>query len=346
VIPIDPVAKLRHMLQVAAFCLVIATAQYLFTPERPYGPPVAYSLAIGLVTWAVIDLGRNFFPSAADTGWPKGPPGVGLVVVGIAAGFFVGNRIGDSLCHTFGLYTGAPPIDPQGELRSSVLITVLAGIVGSYYFYSVGKSNYLERQMGEARKHADEARLKLLETQLEPHMLFNTLANLRVLIGMDPPRAQAMLDRLIAYLRSTLAASRVASHPLAAEFERIADYLALMGVRMGPRLAVELRLPDELKALPVPPLLLQPLVENSIQHGLEPKVDGGRIEVRAAREDGLLVLTVDDTGVGDGHGPSDGPGFGLAQIRQRLAALHGERARLDFRLDASGARARITLPLA
>ncbi|MDE2607915.1 MAG: histidine kinase [Burkholderiales bacterium] len=333
------------MLQVAAFTLVIATAQVLFTPDRPYGPPVAYSLAIGLVCWAIIDLGRNFFPSAAETGWPQGPAGIALVVVGIAGGFFIGNRIGDALCHAFGLGAGAPPVDAAMDLRSSVMITVLAGIVGSYYFYSVGKSNYLERKMGEARRHADEARLKLLETQLEPHMLFNTLANLRALIGVDPERAQHMLDHMIAYLRATLDASRATTHPLGSEFDRLRDYLELMAIRMGPRLAFTLELPPDLAGVPVPTLLLQPLVENSIQHGLEPKVEGGRITVRAAREGGQLVITVDDTGVGDGHGPSSGNGFGLAQIRERLAALHGDEASLDFRTGPDGAHARITLPL-
>ena len=133
-----------------------------------------------------------------------------------------------------------------------------------------------------ARRAAAENQLKLLESQLEPHMLFNTLANLRVLIGIDPPRAQAMLDRLIAFLRATLNASRSTLHPLATEFERIGDYLALMGMRMGPRLQSQLSLPDALRDVGVPPLLLQPLVENSIKHGLEPQIAGGRIEVDAA----------------------------------------------------------------
>lgn len=92
--------------------------------------------------------------------------------------------------------------------------------------------------------HAAEARLKLLETQLEPHMMFNTLANLRVLVATDPPRAQEMLDHFIAYLRATLGASRAALHPLADEFARLQDYLALMAVRMGPRLDYTLELPE------------------------------------------------------------------------------------------------------
>lgn len=341
---LDPIEKLRNALQVMAFCLVIATVQYALQPERPYGPPAAYSLAIGLSTWAIVDLGRNFFPSSEETGWPKGFAGLALVIVGIVVGYLVGTVIGDALCRLLGLYSGPPP-DPRAELRNSVVISILAGTAGIYYFYSVGRSSYLERKMGEARQHADEARLKLLETQLEPHMLFNTLANLRALIGVDPARAQLMLDHMIAYLRATLDASRATTHPLQAEFDRLRDYLELMAIRMGPRLAYSLDLPADLAGARVPALLLQPLVENSIKHGLEPKVEGGRIAVRAAAEPGTLLLTVDDTGVGDAQGSASGrAGFGLAQVRERLQALHGEAARFEFRTDASGAHARITLP--
>jgi LytS/YehU family sensor histidine kinase len=179
-------------------------------------------------------------------------------------------------------------------------------------------------------------------------MLFNTLANLRVLIGLDAAQAQAMLDRLIAYLRATLNASRLSSHPLATEFERINDYLALMAVRMGPRLQVQLNLPEALRHLPVPPLLLQPLVENAIQHGLEPKVAGGRLQVTASAQAGQLQLQVRDTGLGLGAVPSSGTGFGVQQVRQRLATLYGAQAQLHLQAAADGeggVLASITLPL-
>jgi sensor histidine kinase YesM len=180
-------------------------------------------------------------------------------------------------------------------------------------------------------------------------MLFNTLANLRVLIGMDPARAQAMLDHLIAFLRATLNASRTPLHPLAAEFAHLADYLALMTVRMGPRLVVRLDVPDALAQVPVPPLLLQPLVENCIKHGLEPKVEGGRIEVSARQAGGMLQLTVRDTGVGLSAVPSAaGTTFGLEQVRARLATLYGERAKLTLQAAADaegGTLARIDMPL-
>jgi LytS/YehU family sensor histidine kinase len=198
-----------------------------------------------------------------------------------------------------------------------------------------------------ARRAAAETQLKLLESQLEPHMLFNTLANLRVLIASDPARAQAMLDRLIAFLRATLGASRSTLHPLATEFERIADYLALMQVRMGTRLHTQLQLPPELQAAAVPPLLLQPLVENSIKHGLEPKVGGGRIEVSARRDGAMLELAVRDSGVGLDDGASAaGSSFGLQQVRERLRALYGERASLTLQAAAGGGTlALIRLPL-
>jgi LytS/YehU family sensor histidine kinase len=201
-----------------------------------------------------------------------------------------------------------------------------------------------------ARRAAAETRLKLLEAQLEPHMLFNTLANLRALIGSDPPRAQAMLDRLIAFLRATLDASRAdaRAHTLADEFARLADYLALMQVRMGARLQVRLDLPAPLRTQALPPLLLQPLVENAIRHGVEPKLDGGRIEVQARRDGDRLVLVVRDTGVGLDAPAQSGSRFGLQQVRERLAALYGERASLALQPagDADGgAAARIELPV-
>ena len=343
---IDWLAKLRNLLQTLAFCLAVATLQYGFVPDRPYAPPVVYSLLIGTTTWAVVDIGRVFMRSSRETGWPMGWPGVALVATGIATGWLVGTTTADLICRSFQLYGRWGRVHSTADLRSDILITLVAGTVGSYWFYARNKSDYLARRMREAERHANDARLKLLETQLEPHMMFNTLANLRALIGVDPARAQAMLDHMIAYLRATLDASRTTTHPLRTEFDRVQDYLELMAIRMGPRLAYSLELPKDLGELPVPALLLQPLVENSIKHGLEPKVEGGRIDVCARREGPQVVIEVRDSGVGaNGHG-SGGEGFGLVQIRERLASLHGGRASLDFSTDAGGAQARIALPLA
>ena len=344
--PVDWQAKLRHFLQTLAFCVIVASLEQAFSSRQHFAPSLVYSILIGTTIWLVVDFGREFFPSTAQTGWPQGWPGVLLVAGAIVAGFVVGRPTGTLVCQALGLFPEGRAVHTTEEMRSGMLITLLAGLAGSYWFYTRNKSEYLLGRMREAERHAQEARLKMLETQLEPHMLFNTLANLRALIGVDPPRAQQMLDHMIAYLRATLDASRATTHPLESEFERLRDYLELMKIRMGPRLHYTLDLPPELATVRVPTLVLQPLVENAIQHGLEPKVQGGRIEVRARREGARLLVEVNDTGVGNGSGPSTGKGFGLAQIRDRLRSLHGDGASLQVACDEGGAHACITLPIA
>jgi sensor histidine kinase YesM len=185
-------------------------------------------------------------------------------------------------------------------------------------------------------------------------MLFNTLANLRSLMTIDPARAQVMVDRLISFLRATLAASRHGEVRLADEFGVLRDYLELMSIRMGPRLAYALDLPPDLDAVRVLPMLLQPLVENAVRHGIEPAIDGGRIDVRALIDRDRLVLLVEDTGIGlqPPAGPaSSGSGFGLAQIHERLATAYGDAAALVIEplgqdgSDRRGTRVRLTLPM-
>lgn len=344
---IDWLEKLRVMLQVCAFALAVAAVQVAFMPERPYPIAMAYSLCIALVSWLVIDLGRHLFRSARETGWPEGAGGVALVAAGMVVGFLVGSRLADDLCVRMDWYRDVPRPDPGTELRISVLITVIATSVASLFFYFLKKSDYLERKMAQTRRQADEARLRLLESQLEPHMLFNTLANLRVLIPTDPARATAMLDRIIAYLRATLAASRLTRHALANEFDRLRDYLELMAVRLGPRLAYELSLPDGLAPRLVPALLLQPLVENSIRHGIECCPGGGTIRVSARAQDDLLLLEVLDSGPGVAPAPMSPPstGFGLEQVRSRLDSEYGAQASLQLEpTHDGGMRARLSLP--
>ena len=342
---IDWLAKWRHFLQVLAFALAIATVQYAFLPDKPWGPPLVYSLFIATITWAVIDLGREFFPSSLETGWPKGWAALALVLGAILTGYLAGSWIADKLCVYYGWYPASPNPNEAAQQRSSILITALAVIASSFYFYAINKNAYLQRKMTEARQHASEARLRLLETQLEPHMLFNTLANLRALISTDPQRAQVMLDHMIAYLRATLGASLAATHSLQAEFDRVRDYLEVMAIRMGPRLSYTLDLPPALAQHPVPTLLLQPLVENSIKHGLEPKVEGGSISVSARREGNFVLLEVADTGVGLSATPEDRPGFGLAQVRERLTNSYGATAAIDLVAGhAGGARATARFP--
>ena len=358
--PTPPVAIQRRArfavrgLRTLAFCVLIALMITGF--NGTFGINLIHSLCIGGCCWLAIDLGRmplarwkhrNAPPDSpeAQSQWPGWPLMMIVIVLGTVIGFSVGNELARQL-------TG---IASPGYFRGSwsqALWLLMASLVPSavitYWYYSRETIAAQAAAVQTAQRQAAEHQLKLLESQLEPHMLFNTLANLRALIGIDPPRAQLMLDQLIAFMRATLNASRASQHPLSADFARLADYLALMKLRMGERLQTQFDLPDDLAGTLVPPLLLQPLVENSIKHGLEPFVAGGRVSVSAAREAGALVLRVRDTGAGLSDVASDGTRFGLVQVRERLATLYGARASLVLQnaSDADGGTlATIRLPL-
>jgi signal transduction histidine kinase len=211
----------------------------------------------------------------------------------------------------------------------------------------------LERAEARVRAEAIErqalqAQLRLLQAQIEPHMLFNTLANLQGLIAIDPQQANRMLDHLIQYLRATLSATRAETTTLAQEFDAAEAYLGLMAVRMGARLSYRCILPAGLRGARLPAMLLQPLVENAIIHGLEPKIEGGTVTVEARAHDGVLEICVTDTGLGldDTQPAAKGTGVGVTTTRERLQALHGARAALTLvPAQPHGVLARLTLPL-
>jgi sensor histidine kinase YesM len=350
----------RGLLFLAAVCTVIAL--FLTVLDGQPGAKFIYSFAIGGCCWLIIDVTRLLLshalrrrqrltgiappgPRTFELGWGAMLP---LVLAGAAIGPPAGMAIGDAL--TGGRSAPLWDLSSRGT-QITLAISLLATGVTLVVRSAQERAAAMALRAEEAQREASEAQLRLLQSQLEPHMLFNTLANLRVLIGLDPPRAQAMLDRLIAFLRSTLAASRADSHPLADEFARIDDYLSLMQVRMGPRLRVALDLPSDLAGQPVPPLLLQPLVENAIRHGLEPNVAGGRIVVSARRAGPALRLCVEDDGAGlpavAATATRAGGGFGLTQVRQRLATLHGDAAVLTLEpAPGGGTLACVQLPLA
>ena len=333
---------LRHGVQNFALNTLIATVLWAGTMHH-FDVQWVYSQAIGTSIWLIIDGGRFVVDKDSPIGWPRGRRGLALVAFAIVVGCVLGTLVGDAYAHQ----SSFERVFASAKSAASVfLITLVMGGVISYHYYVAGKSAYFQAAHAAIQGHAAEAQLKLLQSQLEPHMLFNTLANLRVLINADPARATLMLDHMIGYLRATLSASRATTHALSAEFERLHDYLELMAVRMGPRLQFSLELPEDLAAIPVPPLLLQPLVENSIKHGLEPSVAGGNITVQALRSGATLTLQVRDTGVGLGDQPLRETGFGLTQVRERLATAYGADATIDLLAnDPAGTLARITLPL-
>lgn len=181
----------------------------------------------------------------------------------------------------------------------------------------------------ELEKQVLEARLKLMQAQIEPHFLFNTLANVQHLVESNPPLASRTLESLITYLRAALPEMREGGTTLGREADMAKAYLEIQQIRMGPRLQLLVEVPVELRAAPFPPMMLLTLVENALKHGIDPLQQGGEIHVQAqSAGTGMLDVSVADTGQGLSH--SVGMGIGLRNIRERLKALYGKNAKLTL----------------
>jgi signal transduction histidine kinase len=194
-------------------------------------------------------------------------------------------------------------------------------------------------------KELTVAKLSLLHAQVEPHFLYNTLASAQLLAGSDPPRAEAMLGHLIQYLRHSLPRTGDELSTLGIELERAIAYLEILKIRMGTRLSVQVDIPETLRATPLPPMMLQTLVENAIKHGLEPRTAGGTVWIRARRNDDEVAITVADDG--DGFNTStSGTGIGLKNVRERLRLRYDGRAALAVVANfPAGVAATITVPV-
>jgi LytS/YehU family sensor histidine kinase len=192
-------------------------------------------------------------------------------------------------------------------------------------------------------EQAAEARLQMLEAQIEPHFLFNTLAHVKRLYETEREAGARMLDNLMAYLAVALPQMRATESTLARELDHARAYLEIQQIRMGRRLAFGFDVAEPLRAARLPPLMLLTLVENAIKHGLTPQLGGGRIDIRASVEGGHLRVEVADTG--QGFTKTGGGGTGLANIRARLATQFGSNAGLALALNSpGGVVATISLP--
>jgi len=197
------------------------------------------------------------------------------------------------------------------------------------------------------QRQLSETKMQMMQAQVEPHFLFNTLASVEHLIRVDPPRASAMQRSLIQYLRAVLPQMRdnAVLTGLGREVDMVSAYLALLKMRMEERLTVDLQIPDGLRSAAFPPMMLQSMVENAIKHGLECKPEGGTLSIVAEVADSKLRVTVTDDGVGFGVVPSDGTGLGLQTIRDRLKLLHGDAGRLHIGANSpNGVVATIEVP--
>ena len=347
-------ADLRIGVPVSLFAGLLVTLA-TGSPEQLY-QQLLYSLCIGMASFAMVDLVRLLLwpdPARRAHQWLAF---LSLMLAASVLGHFIGHHAAATM---LGHKVPALAEYPSVGRVSMILFTFVGMVTMMLLVEHRERVARIRREHQEARLRAEvverqalQAQLRLLQAQIEPHMLFNTLANLQGLIALDPDRASLMLDQLIQYLRATLGVSRLESTTLEQEFAAMEAYLGLMGVRMGERLAYRLDLPPLLRAARLPPLLLQPLVENAIVHGLEPKIEGGDVLISAEARDGLLEITVRDSGLGlaaageGGKRAHRGGGVGVTTTRERLQVLYGERASVLLApAQPEGTIVRLTLPL-
>ena len=290
------------------------------------------------------------------------------VLIGMVLSFFI-DRLGSSYIEQLikpGLEAAGLSVNPPAPpplVKAIGLAINVAALVVIYGLFGGGLAlrayfsehrrwdeHHHVRELNalESRVHEADLRLGVLQAQVEPHFLFNTLASVRALVRQDPAQAEATLDALVDFLRATipkLREDRGLHATLGQQLDLCSSYLALMQVRMGGRLTYDVRADEALRAAPFPPSLLITLVENAIKHGIEPRPGPGRIEIDAVRDGDTLRVQVRDDGAGLQPGLSTG--VGLANVREQLAARYGARAAfvLSPAAEGRGVCAEIRVPL-
>ncbi len=355
--PHDPLAapsKRRVFLRDAVLVLALnaVVALGLFLIGLALSPPAApalvwqlmlihmvFSQAIGLCIFGLIEWPRLTF-------WWQRPPGLlalGVVTgVAIPAGYVAGRIIASAL---FGL----PVVLPLSLSPAALLVvftTVLASLVAVHLITQRDRLVAERLRAENANVRAASARLQLLQQQIEPHMLFNTLANVHALIDADPARAQQLLEALSEMLHTSMQTGEQASVTLQQECNLLEQYLKVMAIRMGSRLRYTLDLPPDLALFRLPPLTVQPLVENAVKHGLDGQLAGGCIRVTARREGGRVIVEVVDDGQGlQVDDPFAAGRIGLSNLRKRLAYAFGDSAHVALANNPPhGVRATLSFP--
>ena len=268
-------------------------------------------------------------------------------IIGILTGTVIGILIGALLTQT----PLSSLFQQQKDLFIQLGAAVIFGSAISYFFQSRYRLHAQQQELqkqaqqrSEYEKNLMHSQLRLLQAQIEPHFLFNALANVVSLIDSKPETAKQILQQLSDFLRTSLQRTRDNDATIADEISLLRAYLNIQQLRMGERLQFTIECADKLLQQPLPPLLVQPLVENAIKHGIENNVTGGTVQVTFKQQDEQLSITVSNTGNSMQH--SAAPGIGLKNIRQRLQTLYGKTATLTLAENQpSGVQARLSLPV-
>lgn len=372
-----PVFGLRWLLgRSLLFCSVIAVVAAFIgmgtgVVAQDVGVAVKVAITEFIVFSSMATLGPALATAVRHRAWPLSRERKAVVIavlIGMVLSFFI-DRLGSSYIEQLikpGLEAAGlsvnPPTPPPlvkaiGLAINVAALVVIYGLFGGglalrAYFSEHRRwdEHHHVRELNalESRVHEADLRLGVLQAQVEPHFLFNTLASVRALVRQDPAQAEATLDALVDFLRATipkLREDRGLHATLGQQLDLCSSYLALMQVRMGGRLTYDMRADEALRAAPFPPSLLITLVENAIKHGIEPRPGPGRIEIDAVRDGDALRVQVRDDGAGLQPGLSTG--VGLANVREQLAARYGARAAfvLSPAAEGRGVCAEIRVPL-
>jgi signal transduction histidine kinase len=333
-----PLAKL---LQELGLALAYNTAVGLYLTAV-----TSYSLSTNLIYTQFVGLAIYAAMRGSCQLFDQPRPGWGNAALSIPLGGFVGFALatwvkGLTLDEVLQAY-------PDVALITTATVLIF-GILAVWHFHdeacmleaqAEARAERLRRSEQEALTTRTE--LALLQAQIEPHFLFNTLSNVVGLIDTDPAAARGMLLDLTALLRVSLARTRQSEVTLGEDLELLRAYLGIMAVRMGERLRWHVDAEPDTLDTRLPPLLVQPLVENAIRHGIEPAPAGGELSIRCRGSD-MLVVEVENSGCVFAPGAQEG--IGLANVRERLRACHGEGAALELEpREGGGLTARIRLP--
>ena len=300
-------------------CFCIATILWL-QENNSFQSNLVFSLFIGLSVHSISMLLISRF----------GVERFGVIfVISIPAGVLLGLSLG-------ALVNGIP-LSAMFDDISETLVSMAIAFAASYVFYTYytlietrEKLRQQELRSLKNEKAMIETQLRLLQSQIEPHFLFNTLSHVVSLMSIDTGRAEQMLRALTGFLRATLKRSRNDSSSLSDEISLLEDYLSILKIRMGERLEYSIDVQVDAENIGLPALLIQPLVENAITHGLDPKEKGGRVDIDIVKDEKDLIITVSDTGVGLGNEPSVGQGLGIGNVQERLRILYGPNVRFEL----------------
>ena len=333
----------RHVIRAFSYTAVFNTAIALFLTFLGFGggfvDTFIITQCIGMSICSCVMIVHFLFKSAKPF----------IQVAAIFIAMIIGSASG-ALLGTVVAGIGPSIFFQKYSVFQIIILGILFGSMISYFFFSRETISATKVLVQEERikrltseKKAVEGNLKLLQAQIEPHFLFNTLSNILSLLDTDHKKGQDMLMDLIHYLRTSLKKTREGTITVGQELEMIRAYLNIFRVRMEDRLRYKIEVSESIKDIPFPPMLLQPLVENAIKHGLEPKIEGGEVSIRGEENGGILRLEIADTGVGLYKG--SGSGLGLSNIRERLKSLYGDRGRLILEENRpSGLKAIIEVP--